>query len=159
MGWDVKAPLEVIYEEYEGEGADDLDPIFDPDRDPAESGEGRLARMERWPSLSLCYPETDSDSDSDSSSVGEFRSIGEWVSPGEGFGFGWVVPERDGLIEIQLDLHGGGGGGCGEKKEKCWDFQGEEENLIEIDISPARNGQNLAQKMADSPRGVIVAQR
>ncbi|KAK4755031.1 hypothetical protein SAY87_008788 [Trapa incisa] len=140
--WDVKAPLEVIYEEADEE-AGDLD---------------QCDRLERWPSLSLFFPESDTDSDSDCSSVGEFPSVGDsWVSPEEENGFGWIDSERDGLIEIQLDLdlHGGV-----EKKERCWDFHGEEDNLIEIDISPARNGKLLAEKMVDSRReGPLVALR
>lgn len=149
VGWDVKAPLEVIYEAYEGEDADDLEPVFEPDREPGERVEGRFDRIERWPSLSLCYPESDSDSDSDASSVREFPTIGDWVSREGELGFGWVDAEREGLIEIQLDLHGGGGGG---KRERGWDFQAEEENLIEIDISPARNGEFVFEKEAVDSR-------
>ncbi|XP_010057724.2 uncharacterized protein LOC104445523 [Eucalyptus grandis] len=121
--WDVKAPLDVIYEEYEGEGDEEED---DCDCDGGGGGGFGFGGLERYPSLSMCYPESDSDSES--------------LSPGGDFGFGFESPENgvfrwdsedgggEGMIEISLDLppgDGGGGGGGG----------GEEENLIEIDIS------------------------
>ncbi|KAK4782922.1 hypothetical protein SAY86_007296 [Trapa natans] len=126
--WDVQAPLDVIYEESDEEAY----------------GLDRRARVERWPSLSLCFPESDTDSEEEF----EFPSVGDRrVSPEEEFEFGWVDPDRVGLIEIQLDLdlhdHG-------EKEERGWNFHGEEENLIEIDISPAINGKFLADKFVDS---------
>ncbi|KAJ1390386.1 hypothetical protein SESBI_37479 [Sesbania bispinosa] len=115
--WNVKAPLEVIYEEYEGEEAGD---------DPNEREEERNMGILRYPSLSRYYPE--SESDSDSSSEGGFPAIGEWDSPEEGC-FGWEEEDREGLIEIALD-------GC--KMKRDLEFHFEEENLIEIDISPTR---------------------
>ncbi|XP_047938621.1 uncharacterized protein LOC125186312 [Salvia hispanica] len=83
--WDVRAPLEVIYEECEG------------DDDNSDS-------IRRYASLSLFYPE----SDSDASSEGDFPA--------------W---DGEGLIEITLD----------EKRRSC-DF--EDDNLIEINLSPGR---------------------
>ncbi|XP_059659761.1 uncharacterized protein LOC132306394 [Cornus florida] len=114
--WNLRAPLEVIYEEYEGEdeegeGNDDV---------PVEKGERRETGIERYPSLSLYYPESDSDDSSD----GDFPVIGGWDSP-ESMGFRWEEDGGDGLIEIALD---------GKRTSEV-----EEENLIEIDISTARD--------------------
>lgn len=110
--WNVKAPLEVIYEGYEGEDAE---------QDPNEK---RNMGIPRYPSLSRYYPE----SDSDSSSEGGFPARGNWDSP-ENLCFRWDEEDREGLIEIALD-------GC---KKRAIEFHFEEENLIEIDISPTRN--------------------
>ncbi|KAG6393988.1 hypothetical protein SASPL_144564 [Salvia splendens] len=106
--WDVRAPLEVIHEEYEGEDAAD-------DKSD-EKREAEMNSIRRYASLSLIYPE--SDSDDESSSEGE--------SP-ESAWFRWEVEEedREGLIEIALD----------EKRSCC---EVEEDNLIEIDLSPER---------------------
>ncbi|KAK7400478.1 hypothetical protein VNO78_11686 [Psophocarpus tetragonolobus] len=118
--WNVKAPLEVIYEEY-GEG-----------EEAGDDGNENVGIM-RYPSLSRYYPESDSDSESES----EFPVIGDWDSP-EDVGFGWGEEEeedegeeedREGLIEIALD-------GC--KKKRGMEFNFDEDNLIEIDISPSR---------------------
>ncbi|QCD84279.1 uncharacterized protein LOC114177177 [Vigna unguiculata] len=119
--WNVKAPLDVIYEEYgEGEEAGD----------DANENVGIV----RYPSLSRFYPESDSDSESDS----DFPAIGDWDSP-EDVEFRWGQEEeedeeeeeedREGLIEIALD---------GFKRKRGMEFHFEEENLIEIDISPSR---------------------
>ncbi|XP_030518072.1 uncharacterized protein LOC115731550 [Rhodamnia argentea] len=106
--WDVKAPLEVIYEEYEGEGDEEEDD---------DSGFS-LGGLERYPSLSMCYPDSDSES---SSPGGDFGFNFGSDSPEEG-AFRWDTEDGgEGLIEIALNLLGG-----------------EEDNLIEIDISPAR---------------------
>ncbi|KAL2343948.1 hypothetical protein Fmac_005233 [Flemingia macrophylla] len=114
--WDVKAPLEVIYEEYgEGEEAGD------------EANEN--VGIARYPSLSRFYPESESESDSESSEFG-FPAIGDWDSP-EDVGFRWgEEEEREGLYEIALD---------GYKIKKGLEFHFEEDNLIEIDISPSRH--------------------
>ncbi|KAK7246592.1 hypothetical protein RIF29_41461 [Crotalaria pallida] len=116
--WDVKAPLEVIYEEYEGEEAEN------------DSNEKQKMGFSRYPSLSRYYPESDSDSSSESG----FPATGNWESP-ENICFRWEDEEEEeeedrelGLIEIALD-------GC---KKRALEFQFEEENLIEIDISPTR---------------------
>lgn len=106
--WNVRAPLEVIYEEYEGERNDDV---------------SREKHETRFPSLSAYHPESDTDSSSD----GDFPAIDGWDSP-ENMCFRWdEVEDREGLIEIALD---------GNKKIS--EFQVDEENLIEIDISPGR---------------------
>ncbi|KAF1882037.1 hypothetical protein Lal_00038680 [Lupinus albus] len=113
--WNVKAPLEVIYEEYEGEETEH------------DANEKQDMIISRYPSLSRYYPE----SDSDSSSENGFPAIGKWDSP-ENICFRWEDEEEEerelGLIEIALD-------GC---KKRTLEFQFEEENLIEIDISPTR---------------------
>ncbi|GKV19121.1 hypothetical protein SLEP1_g29415 [Rubroshorea leprosula] len=106
--WNVRAPLEVIYEGYEGE--EEAVANQNDEKEPA-----RL--IERYPSLSLYYPE----SDSDSSSEADLTVPCEWFSP-EKMGFRWEEEDKEGLIEIALD-----------KKEL--EFHGEEDNLIEIDIS------------------------
>ncbi|XP_054804114.1 uncharacterized protein LOC129307240 [Prosopis cineraria] len=106
--WDVKAPLEVIYEECEGEEAED----------PNEKEDtGKYASLSRY------YPESESESESDSSSDSGFPPIPANTS------FGWDEEDREGLIEIALD------GG----KKIAMEFQFEEDNLIEIDISPSRH--------------------
>ncbi|RDY12737.1 hypothetical protein CR513_02428, partial [Mucuna pruriens] len=107
--WNVKAPLEVIYEGEETE---------------QDQNEKRDVGILRYPSLSRYYPETDSDS---SSEIG-FPSTENWDSP-ENMSFRWDEEDREGLIEIALD-------GC-KKREVGFHF--EEENLIEIDISPTRH--------------------
>lgn len=96
----VGAPLEVIHEEYEDE--------------------------ENYASLSLYYPDTDTDSLSGGNSpvIGNWDSpvIGNWDSP-ENLCFEWEEEDREGLIEIELD---------GKRNSEA-----EEENLIEIDLTPA----------------------
>uniref|UniRef100_A0A7N0VNA5 Uncharacterized protein n=1 Tax=Kalanchoe fedtschenkoi TaxID=63787 RepID=A0A7N0VNA5_KALFE len=98
--WDVRAPLEVIYEE-ESEN---------------EDGETAASCLRRHTSLSRYFPESDSDtSDSD--------EYPDWDSPGRAW-FKWDEEETNGLIEISLE------------SKKAADFE-TEENMIEIDISPA----------------------
>lgn len=106
--WDVRAPLEVIYEEYEGEDAEE--------NDSEAKRESQMNAIRRYASLSLFYP----DSDSDASSEGDFPANRGWDSPEST----WEEDDREGLIEIALD----------EKRHNEVD----EENLIEIDLSPAR---------------------
>ncbi|XAR66389.1 hypothetical protein NMG60_11012608 [Bertholletia excelsa] len=113
--WNVRAPLEVIYEEYEGEEDDHNDDV------PEEKRGTLSSSIERYPSLSLCFPDTDSDSSSD----GDFPAIGRWGSP-ESLYFMWEEEDREGLIEIALD------------RKTTSVFPVEEDNLIEIDISPSR---------------------
>lgn len=110
--WDVKAPLEVIYEEGDEEG-------MDPDPNQNQN-QNQTHGIERYPSLSLYYPESDSDSSSTLEET-DFPVIGEWVSS-EKMGYSWEEEDKEGLIEIVLD-----------KREI--DFHGEDDNLIEIDIS------------------------
>lgn len=111
--WNVRAPLEVIYEAYEGD-EDDVD-------NQNEKEENRVMGLQRYPSLSLYYPESDSDTSSDF----DFPATGEWDKP-ENMCFKWEEEDREGLIEISLDINGNKSG---------MDFHGEEDNLIEIDIS------------------------
>lgn len=112
--WDVRAPLEVIHEEYEGEGDERNDGI---------------SSIERYASLSLYYPESDSGGSSDDG--GDFAGIGGWDSP-ESTCFMWDEEEEKGedLIEIAFDEK--------ERRSGVVVDQFEEENLIEINISPAR---------------------
>ncbi|XP_050289036.1 uncharacterized protein LOC126727409 [Quercus robur] len=129
--WNVRAPLEVIYEEREGEEVEE-----DRKDDYSDPNPTRQFGLERSSSLSLYYPESDSDDSSDDSDLGDFPVIGEWSSP-ESACLAWEEEDREGLIEIALDH--------GDKKCSGSDldlgFHVEEENLIEIDIdiSPTRN--------------------
>lgn len=137
--WNVRAPLEVIYEEHEGEEAEE-----DPKDDYSDPNATRQFGLERSSSLSLYYPESDSDDSSDEGDLGDFPVIGEWSSP-ESACFAWEEEDREGLIEIALD-HG---------DKKCsgssldLGFHVEEENLIEIDIdiSPTRNEEFFGEKL------------
>ncbi|KFK28732.1 hypothetical protein AALP_AA7G039800 [Arabis alpina] len=120
--WDLRAPLEVIHEAYEYDDEEE-------EKDPT-----RFSEMDRFDSLSLCYPESDSDSNSDSDYSSDFNypEIGnEWISR-EKMGLKWEEEDDGGLIEIKLDEY--------NRKSK-WnqtqiDFHAEEEGLIEIDIFP-----------------------
>lgn len=137
--WNVRAPLEVIYEEREGEEAEE-----DRKDDYSDPNPTRQFGLERSSSLSLYYPESDSDDSSEASDLGDFPVIGEWSSP-ESAGLAWEEEDRDGLIEIALDH--------GDKKCSGSDldlgFHVEEENLIEIDIdiSPTRNEEFFGEKL------------
>ena len=125
LEWNVKAPLEVIFEEYEGEEEEEEEEARE---DPNEKGEKHnMGVIQRYPSLSRYYPESDSDSSSESG----FPAIGEWDLPENNCFFRWDdEDDREGLIEIALD-------GCKNNKRDM-EFHFEEENLIEIDISPMR---------------------
>ncbi|KAL6573925.1 hypothetical protein OROHE_001467 [Orobanche hederae] len=112
--WDVRAPLEVIYEEYEGEEAEENDAVCNSKR------ESEMNIIHRYASLSLFYPETDSDD----SLEGDSPTDRDWDSP-ENMCFRWEEEDhRNGLIEIALD----------EERRNC---EVDEESLIEIDLSPA----------------------
>ncbi|KAJ8545593.1 hypothetical protein K7X08_018176 [Anisodus acutangulus] len=106
--WNVRAQLEVIYEAYEGEEEEYTE----------EKRDEELRVIERYASLSMYYPETDTDS----SSGGDSPVIGDWDSP-ENLCFRWDEEDREELIEIELD--------CKRNNSEV-----EEENLIEIDLSP-----------------------
>ncbi|KAL6992651.1 hypothetical protein U1Q18_010763 [Sarracenia purpurea var. burkii] len=118
--WNVRAPLEVIYEEYEGKEEEEDDRN---DNVPRDKEDGRVSSVEKYPSLSLYYPETDSDGSSD----GDFAGVGGWDSL-ESACFRWDDEDQEGLIEIALD----------GKRTNYEFFHIEEDNLIEIDISPER---------------------
>ncbi|CAN0852706.1 hypothetical protein LINGRAHAP2_LOCUS5399 [Linum grandiflorum] len=120
--WDVGAPLEVIYEEGEDHFSE-----FDFDDNRIEGNGDGIIR--RYPSLSMYYPESD---DGDSVSSDEFC----------GGGFRWEEEDREGmLIEIDLDHRrrdDDEDDGVGKKDFDRLRFCGEEENMIEIDISPGK---------------------
>ncbi|KAF7151651.1 hypothetical protein RHSIM_Rhsim02G0119500 [Rhododendron simsii] len=117
--WNVRAPLEVIHEGYEGEGDEQNDDVRNEKTEAAP-----VSSIERYPSLSLYYPDSDSDGSSDG---GDFAGIGGWDSP-ESTCFMWDEEEKgEDLIEIAFD-----------EKGRSGVVQFEEENLIEINISPAR---------------------
>ncbi|XP_073311536.1 uncharacterized protein [Primulina huaijiensis] len=110
--WDVRAPLEVIYEEYEGQEAEEDEAVS------LEKGESQMNVLQRYASLSLFYPE------SDNSSEGDSNAILGCDSP-ENLFFRWEdEDDRDGLIEITLD------------EKRMGEVDGD--NLIEIDLSTVR---------------------
>lgn len=123
--WNVRAPLEVIYEACEGED-DDEENVKDPDN------KGPFC-VDKYASLSLYYPETDSDTSSDGC---DFLAFPDQGSP-ESVCYRWEDEDREGLIEIALDNNNNR-----NKKKERLDFE-EENNLIEIDISPARDGERF----------------
>ncbi|EXB51826.1 hypothetical protein L484_006399 [Morus notabilis] len=130
VGWNLRAPLEVIYEEE------------DEDEEEEEGGGGEHRILSgRYASLSRYYPE--SEEESENSSDGEFPATGFWDSP-ESLGFRWEEDDREGLIEIALD-----GNKKNDRNKRGLDFHVEEENLIEIDLSVARNDEFPASN--DSP--------
>ncbi|KAG7546693.1 hypothetical protein ISN44_As12g020220 [Arabidopsis suecica] len=129
--WNLRAPLEVIHEAYEEEE----------EENPNEKDPTRFRKIERYPSLSLCYPESDSESDSASSSEFNFPEIGDWNSP-EDIGFRWEEEDDDGgiggegLIEIKLDEYNHNSKMMNKWKQTEIDFHGEDDGLIEIDLFP-----------------------
>ncbi|OVA20209.1 hypothetical protein BVC80_155g19 [Macleaya cordata] len=120
--WNVRAPLDVIYEEYEGQEEDD----------PNEMRINELASLARY------YPESDTGSSSD----GDFPVIEGWDSP-ENMYFSWEEEDREGLIEIQLD---------GIKRSSGFVQFEEDDNLIEIEISSMGSpaNWNVFQRVSDS---------
>lgn len=115
--WNLRAPLEVIYEEDEDEDEDEFE------GEEAKRGLG----VERFRSLSRFYPESDSDDSSD----GDFAATEFWEEEDH---------ERDEgpMIEIALDPKSG----CDDDEKMMigrFGFQVDEDNLIEIDISPPSN--------------------
>lgn len=128
--WNVRAPLEVIYEAYEGE-EDDEENVEDPaNKDPF--------CIDKYASLSLYYPETDSDTSSDGC---DFLAYGDRGSP-ESVCYRWEDEDREGLIEIALDNNNNNSSNNKRERLDFENFHGEEENnLIEIDISPVRDGE------------------
>ncbi|CAA7054663.1 unnamed protein product [Microthlaspi erraticum] len=130
--WNLRAPLEVIHEAYEED--DDGDEEEENQSVSGEKDSTRLNEIERYPSLSLCYPESDSESDSDSLSEFNFPEMGGWISP-ENMRFRWEEEDDDdgiGLIEIKLDEYEK----MSKRNQTELDFNAEEEGLIEIDLFP-----------------------
>ncbi|XP_076940644.1 uncharacterized protein LOC143609907 [Bidens hawaiensis] len=123
--WNLKAPLEIIYEEYEGEEEEE-------EEDEDDNGnmvfrDKQVLGFEGYLSLSMYYPESETDSSSD----GDF-SINENWETHKGALFKWEKEddEREELIEISVDRY----------ENNCIEFSGaEEDNLIEIDILPWGN--------------------
>lgn len=134
LEWNVGAPLEVIYEAFEGEedGGEAENDAFWKDQDEVF----KVGIIERYPSLSRYYPESDSESDSDSDSSSSMSLEEEEEEEDRG----------DELIEICLDY------GYVNKKiindiiikpkqdgQQVGDHNfDDEDNLIEIDISPTK---------------------
>ncbi|CAA3005882.1 uncharacterized protein LOC111407156 [Olea europaea var. sylvestris] len=111
--WDVRAPLEVIHEEYEGE-EEGNEAFWE------EKREAQMAVIEKYASLSLYYPE----SDTETSSEGDSPKIEDWELS-EHLCSRWEDDDKEGLIEIELD---------GKKNNSEVD----EDNLIEINLFPSR---------------------
>lgn len=122
LEWNMKAPLEIIYEAYEGEEEEE------------ESNENNVVTSnkqdvgcDKFPFLLMYYPESESDSSSD----GDFPMKEKWETYESVF-LKWEEEDddREELIEISLDRYG----------KRSFDFcHAEEDNLIEIDIFPTRN--------------------
>ncbi|KAK9065326.1 hypothetical protein SSX86_016709 [Deinandra increscens subsp. villosa] len=120
LEWNMKAPLEIIYEAYEGEEEENKDI----NENNMVSTDKYTLGYERYPSLSMYYLEGETDSSSDD----DFPINKKWEAHESVF-FKWEEVEREELIEISLDFHG----------KRSIDFcQDEEDNLIEIDISPQK---------------------
>ncbi|KAI3732071.1 hypothetical protein L1987_63268 [Smallanthus sonchifolius] len=116
--WNMKQPLEIIYEAYEGEE----EVVEDSNENNMVSSDPCVLRCERSSSLSMYYPESESASSSDD----EFPVNEKWETHESVF-FKWEAEEdeREELIEISLDHYG---------KRSIEFCQDEEDNLIEIDI-------------------------
>ncbi|PWA52582.1 hypothetical protein CTI12_AA453190 [Artemisia annua] len=123
LEWNMKAPLEIIYEAYEGEEEEDEEN----NENNIVSNDKEIVGCERYPSLSMYYPESDTDSSSD----GDFPMDVNWETRDSVF-FKWEEEEddREELIEISLDRYG---------KRSIEFCHNDEDNLIEIDISTTRN--------------------
>lgn len=123
LEWNMKAPLEIIYEAYEGEEEEDEENY----ENNIVSNDKQIVGCERYPSLSMYYPESDTDSSSD----GDFPMDANWETRDSVF-FKWEEEEddREELIEISLDRYG---------KTSIEFCHNDEDNLIEIDISTTRN--------------------
>lgn len=145
VGWNLRAPLEVIYEEDEEE-----DRTVSPSVKEEEEEEitKEVVGIERYASLSRYYPESEESENSDDEEDGEFPATGFWDSP-ESLGFRWEEEDREGLIEIALD-----GNKKNDKRGGLDYLHVEEDNLIEIDLSLPRNDDFLARN--DSPPATQV---
>ncbi|KAD7117377.1 hypothetical protein R6Q59_006020 [Mikania micrantha] len=119
LEWNMKAPLEIIYEAYDEE--DEEEDNNETNMVPCDIP---MWGCERYPSLSMYS----SGSESDSSSDDNFLVNKHWEAHESVF-FKWEAEEdeREELIEISLDRY--------DKRSN--DFcQDEEDNLIEIDLFP-----------------------
>ncbi|KAI3718823.1 hypothetical protein L6452_19707 [Arctium lappa] len=116
LDWNMRTPLEIIYEAYEGEEDDDEK---NNENDDASCDKQTIA-CKRYPSLSMYYPESETDNSSD----GDFSMNENWETH-ESVLFKWEEEEREELIEISLDRYG---------KRSIEFCHVEEDNLIEIDI-------------------------
>lgn len=123
LEWNMRAPLEIIYEAYEGEEEDDEES----NENHEVSNDKHDVGYERYPSLLMYYP----DSETDSSSDGDFPMNEKWETHESVF-FKWEDEgeEREELIEISLDHYG-------KRSIECCHV--EEDNLIEIDLFGTRS--------------------
>lgn len=113
--WNVKAPLEIIYEDDEED----------------DESENRFKGIERYPSLSLYYPESDTDCSSDDDFAMDMMNWEARESASATCRWDEMGEE---LIEIALDGKG-----------RSQFFNDEEDSLIEIDIFPGRNNEFAGQ--------------
>ncbi|MFS7892046.1 hypothetical protein Hanom_Chr00s000479g01645821 [Helianthus anomalus] len=130
LKWNMKAPLEIIYEAYEGEEEveeDDEDNNNNDDEMNMVYRDKHFSGIERCPSLSMYYPESETDSLSDD----DFPMNKKWETH-ESMFFKWEKEDddREELIEISVDLYD-------KRSIELW--RTEEDNLIEIDIFQERN--------------------
>ncbi|KAJ0438639.1 hypothetical protein HanHA300_Chr16g0616351 [Helianthus annuus] len=131
LKWNMKAPLEIIYEAYEGEEEEDEEEEEKEDDNNNEMNmvyrDKHFSEIERYPSLSMYYPESETDSSSDD----DFPMNKKWETHESVF-FKWEKEDddREELIEISVDLY---------EKRSIELMRAEEDNLIEIDIFQERN--------------------
>ncbi|KAL4585519.1 hypothetical protein LXL04_010140 [Taraxacum kok-saghyz] len=124
LEWNMRTPLEIIYEAYEGEEEeyeDDEESNYNENHEVSNNKHD--VGIERYPSLLMYYP----DSETDSSSGDDFPMNEKWERHESVF-FKWEdeeEEEREELIEISLDHYG---------KRSIEFCHVEEDNLIEIDL-------------------------
>nr|XP_043624134.1 uncharacterized protein LOC122595763 [Erigeron canadensis] len=126
LEWSIKAPLEIIYEAYEGEEEQQQEEEIGENNEPKFiSSDKQAAGCERYPSLSMYYPESETDSSSDD----DFQMNEDWDSQDRVF-VKWEeeLDDREELIEISLD------GYYGQTSSEF--SHADEDNMIEIDIFP-----------------------
>ncbi|MFS7898899.1 hypothetical protein Hanom_Chr00s033990g01771221 [Helianthus anomalus] len=133
LKWNMKAPLEIIYEAYEGEEEEEEEEDGEDNNNNNNDEMNMVYRdkhfsvIERCPSLSMYYPESETDSSSDD----DFPMNKKWETHESVF-FKWEKEDddREELIEISVDLYD-------KRSIELW--RTEEDNLIEIDIFQERN--------------------
>ncbi|KAD4982351.1 hypothetical protein R6Q59_001950 [Mikania micrantha] len=119
--WNMKAPLEIIYEAYEGVDEEDDDDDDDDDNENMVCIDKHLSKFDNYPSLSTYYSESETDSSSDD----DFLMIKNLETYKSMFSK-WEDYDREELMEISIDY----------KKKNIEFCLVDEDNLIEIEIFP-----------------------